>query len=86
VFAGAGVFVDVGIKVGSNNCPGPQDDVNNIAIIIIEAAFNFIAPPTLSREFPTFSKRKVCLCKSAQRLALPAAGENQLTKRKKAAR
>jgi hypothetical protein len=66
VFAGAGVFVDVGIKVGSNNCPVPQEDVNNIAIIIIEAAFNFIAPPTLSREFPTFSKRKVCLCKSAQ--------------------
>ncbi len=48
MFVGVGVLVDVGIKVGPNNCPGPQEDINNIAIIIIEATFSFIAPPTLS--------------------------------------
>jgi hypothetical protein len=69
VIIGVCVFVDVGIKVGPNNCSGPQEDINNIAIIIVEATFIFIAPPMLSQANPTFSNWSVCVGKSAQRLA-----------------
>jgi hypothetical protein len=65
VLVGVGVLVDGDIKVGPNNCPGSQEDIKNIAIIIIEATFIFIAPPTQSRVYHIVSNRKAYLCNSA---------------------